>query len=93
MKYVWVREHRCEFPVALMCRVLVVSRSGYYGWLKRGQSSRDRKREKIAAAARRSHVSLLNCFKISVNLETILNVYHSSQYLLFHLAAGFGLKL
>lgn len=55
MKYAWVREHRCEFPVALMCRVLVVSRSGYYGWLRRGQSSRDRKREKIAAAARRSH--------------------------------------
>jgi len=55
VKYAWVRGHSGEFPVALMCRVLVVSRSGYYGWLKRRRSLRDKKRENIAAAARRSH--------------------------------------
>ena len=30
MKYTWIRERRCEFPVALACRILCVSRSGYY---------------------------------------------------------------
>ncbi len=55
MRYAWVREHIGEFAVALMCRALAVSRSGYYGWLKRGPSRRDRKREAIAQAARRSH--------------------------------------
>ena len=38
-----------------MCRVLGVSRSGYYGSLKRGLSERDNKRELIAAAAKESH--------------------------------------
>ena len=27
--------HRAEFSIAAMCRVLRVSRSGYYAWLQR----------------------------------------------------------
>jgi len=55
VKYVWIRGHAGEFPVALMCRVLKVSRSGYYGWLARRPSERKRRRDQIAAAARQSH--------------------------------------
>ena len=55
MKYVWIRGHADEFPVALMCRVLKVSRSGYYGWLVRRPSQRKKRRKQIAAAARQSH--------------------------------------
>ena len=55
MKYAWMREHVKVFPVALMCRVLGVSRSGYYGWLRRGPSRRATRRAQIAEAARRSH--------------------------------------
>ena len=36
MKYAFVRDHRTEFPVAAMCRVLRVSRSGFYGWMVQG---------------------------------------------------------
>ena len=35
-----MRRHRRWWPVALMCRVLDVSRSGYYGWLQRHQPDR-----------------------------------------------------
>lgn len=35
-----------------MCRVLDVSRSGYYGWLHRKPSATERRRERIAEAAR-----------------------------------------
>ena len=38
-----------------MCRVLAVSRSGYYGWLKRGLSERCKRRRLIAQAAKDSH--------------------------------------
>ena len=34
MKYAWIKSHRDSFPVKTMCRVLRVSSSGYYGWLK-----------------------------------------------------------
>jgi len=35
-----VRAHQAVYPVATMCRVLEVSRSGYYAWRKRGPSAR-----------------------------------------------------
>lgn len=55
MKYAWIREHREEFPLALMCQVLAVSRSGFYDWTGRKPGSLACKRQKIAEAARKYH--------------------------------------
>ena len=38
MKYACIRVHRQEFPVVLMCRVLEVSRSGFYAAERRASS-------------------------------------------------------
>ena len=35
-----MRAHQASYPVVIQCRVLGVSTSGYYGWLKRGPSDR-----------------------------------------------------
>jgi hypothetical protein len=32
VKYAWIREQADSFPIAVMCRVLNVSSSGYYHW-------------------------------------------------------------
>ncbi len=38
MKYAFIREHRSEFSVRAMCRVLGVHASGFYRWLRAGLS-------------------------------------------------------
>ena len=44
MKYAWIAEHSEEFAVAAMCRVLAVSKSGYYAAEYRPPSERQNKR-------------------------------------------------
>ena len=40
MRYSFIREHRQQFRVAAICRVLKVSPSGYFAWLRRPESPR-----------------------------------------------------
>jgi putative transposase len=42
MKYEFIKQHKQEFPVVVMCQVLEVSESGYYAWLKRPTCQRKR---------------------------------------------------
>lgn len=55
MKYAWIDHHQSDYPVSLMCRVLTVSTSGYYGWRRRRPCATQKRRAIIAEAAARSH--------------------------------------
>ncbi len=39
-RYRFIRAERADYPIATLCRVLCVSRSGYYDWARRGVSAR-----------------------------------------------------
>lgn len=41
MIFRFMSNHQSEFPISLMCRVLAVSRSGYYAWLNHSESKKD----------------------------------------------------
>ena len=41
MKYQFIREHKDCHSIMMLCRLLKVSRRGYYGWLERPESKRD----------------------------------------------------
>ena len=55
MRYAWIRTQRDAYPLNRLCRVLEVSRSGYYAWQRRGPSATAQRRQQIAQAAQRSH--------------------------------------
>lgn len=47
MKYAVIAEHLGQYTVTLMCRVLEVSRSGFYKWKKRPPCAAQLRREKV----------------------------------------------
>ena len=57
MRYGCIERHREEYPVKLMCRVLEVTRSGYYAWRKREPSARARRNERLRLEVRAIHRS------------------------------------
>jgi len=55
VKYAWIQEHAEEFPVTVMCRVLVVSASGFYHWRTRRPSAQQTRYELLCDAVDKSH--------------------------------------
>lgn len=55
MRFAFIRAHAQAFNILLMCRVLCVSRSGYYAWLKRPPSDRERADHELAQLIRATH--------------------------------------
>ena len=52
MKYAFIREHRVQFRLSSMCRVLKVHRSGYYAWLREPLSPRAKANEALTLKIR-----------------------------------------
>jgi putative transposase len=55
VKYAWIQAHRDSFPVALMCDIFDVSKSGYYASIDRPRSRRAERHERIKAAVAQVH--------------------------------------
>ena len=56
MRSAFIEDHRTVWPIVIQCRLLVVSRSGYYQWRRRPVSERAKRRESLTAAVRKIHV-------------------------------------
>ena len=55
MRFGFVEQHARTWPVRLMCRVLGVSTSGYYGWRSRPESTRSATNRQLLEDVRRIH--------------------------------------
>ena len=68
MKYAWIREHRKRYPVRLMCDIMDVSRSGYYGRLGRKPSLRAERTDRIKQTVQQvydEHHGIYGSYKIA----------------------------
>lgn len=55
MRFGFIRDHRETFRVRSMCRTLDVSHSGFYAWLSRDESARDREDARLGQLIRAVH--------------------------------------
>ena len=55
MKYGRIKEWRKDYPVTALCRVLKVSESGYYAWVTRPPSPRNRENARLEQDIKASH--------------------------------------
>jgi len=56
--FAWIEERKTEWPVAQMCRVLEVSRSGFYAWRSRVPSATETRREGLTEQVTRIHAEV-----------------------------------
>lgn len=52
MKYAWISKQRQEYPISLMCKYMKVSRSSYYDWLVKEESSGAKEDDKLRRLVR-----------------------------------------
>lgn len=62
MRFVFISENRKTFLITAMCRVLRVSRSGYYAWRRRPISPSRQQNEALAVEIRRVHRENRRCY-------------------------------
>jgi putative transposase len=55
VRFAFIRDHRGESPVDLLCQVLGASRSGYYAWRDRAPSPAAVRREHLVEQIREAH--------------------------------------
>ena len=58
MIFAWIGGRRLECPLAVLCRVLEVSRSGYYAWAKRSPRETATRRDTLATQMREVHAEM-----------------------------------
>ena len=95
MKYAWIKEHRDSYPVALMCQLLEVSKSGFYQSLKAAPSPRaqrsQRIRESVAKAFEQSN-GIYGSPKISKQLKSEVELESACRNTVAKAMAEMGLK-
>ena len=62
MRFALIQTEKACYPVALLCRVLQVSRSGFYASRKRAEAPRTRQDQKLALEIAAIHAQSRGCY-------------------------------
>jgi putative transposase len=62
MRFSFILAEKAHYPIDLMCRVLEVSRSGFYAWLQRAPSARAKEDTKLLIDIRICHAAVRGAY-------------------------------
>ena len=83
MRFPFIDRVKKAYPLYLVCKVMQVSRSGYYSWKKRGESSRDQDRANLIPKVKAIHkASVFQNYNASSSLY-VKSRNLSNTYILF----------
>ena len=73
MRFAIIHAERAAYPMTILCKALDVTRSGYYAWLGRDKSSRERTNEELSLRIVEIHKasrSTYGCPRIQAELKS-----------------------
>ena len=93
MRYICIDRRRTQYPVRMMCRILKVSRSGYYAWRVRPESQRAKRDRELTVLIRRIHIDSDGVY-VAVKITAELNEEgsHCGKHKVARLMRKAGLK-
>jgi transposase InsO family protein len=92
VKFAFIAEEEGR-PVSLWCRVLRVSRSGYYAWRSRGESQHAREDQRLSVLVREAHERSRHSYgSPRVHAELVARDEHVSRKRVIRLMQQEGLK-
>ena len=95
MKYAWIYQHRDSFPIAAMCRVLRVSKGGFYAWRDRPLSPRAERTARIQQAVCQVHADshgIYGSVKIAQKLAQLPELEQACRNTVAQAMRDLGLK-
>ena len=93
MRYRCINRRRSQYPVRMMCRILKVSRSGFYAWRVRPESHRAKTDRELTGLIRRIHIDsdgVYGAAKITAELKE--EGYQCGRHKVARLMRKAGLK-
>ena len=93
MRYQCIDYRRIQYPVAMMCRVLKVSRSGYYAWRTRPESARAKTDRELTQVVKRVHAESKGVYgSPKVRDELLAEGYQYGRHKVARLMRNAGLR-
>jgi putative transposase len=93
VRYICIDRRRSQYPVRMMCRILKVSRSGFYAWRVRPESHRAKTDRELTVLIRRIHIDsdgVYGAAKITAELKE--EGYQCGRHKVARLMRKAGLK-
>ena len=92
MRYICIDRRRSQYPVTMMCRVLKVSRSGYYTWRVRPESQRAKTDRRLTGVIRRLHTESKGVYGSPITADLRDEGYRHGRHKVARLMRLVGLR-